>query len=42
MAEDTQLATYLNDRHAGAAGARDLVEKSAANNRGRRWDRSCP
>ena len=34
MADDELLATYLNDHHAGGAGARDLIAKSAANNEG--------
>jgi len=34
MSDNEELTTYLNDHHSGAAGARDLVEKSAANNEG--------
>ncbi len=34
MADNELLATYLNDHHAGASGARDLVAKSATNNEG--------
>lgn len=34
MANDDQLATYLNDHLTGAAAAVDLAEKSAAKNKG--------
>ena len=34
MADTDVLATYLNDHHAGGAGARDLIAKSASNNQG--------
>jgi len=34
MADRQSLSTYLNDHHAGAAGAISLAEKAATNNKG--------